>query len=72
LTQVLDRPVHGRLFFEQFGFRAALFFYSPLQPPPAPRPVLPGLRAVDAPLKRAFDRIETQVNTWIGEAQFAA
>jgi hypothetical protein len=34
--------------------------------------VLPGLRAVDAPLKRAFDKIETQVNAWIGEAQFAA
>ena len=34
--------------------------------------VLPGLRAVDAPLKRAFDKIDTHVNAWISQAQFAA
>ena len=33
---------------------------------------LTGLRAVDAPLKRAFDNINTQVNAWIDQAQFAA
>src|SRR5882672_4208244 len=33
---------------------------------------LPHLRAVDAPLKRAFDKINTQVQAWIDQAQFAA
>ena len=33
---------------------------------------LPHLRAVDAPLKRAFDNINTRVQAWIEQAQFAA
>jgi hypothetical protein len=57
-----------------FGFRAPLFFtrlYNRLLRPGLAT-ALPGLRAVDAPLKRAFDKIETQVNAWIDQAQFAA
>jgi len=58
----------------EFGFRAALFFtrlYNRLLRPGLAA-VLPALRAVDAPLKRAFDKINTQVNTWINQAQLAA
>jgi len=57
-----------------FGFRAALFFtrlYNRLLRPGLAT-VLPGLRAIDAPLKRAFDKIDTQVTAWIDQAQFAA
>jgi hypothetical protein len=57
-----------------FGFRAALFFtrlYNRLLRPGLAA-ALPGLRAVDAPLQRAFDNIDAQVNAWIGQAQFAA
>ena len=58
----------------EFGFRAALFFtrlYNRLLRPGLAA-VLPALRAVDAPLKRAYDKINTQVNTWINQAQLAA
>jgi hypothetical protein len=57
-----------------FSFRAAPFFtrlYNRLLRPGLAT-ALPGLRAVDAPFKRAFDKIETQVNAWIDHAQFAA
>ena len=57
----------------EFGFRAALFFtrlYNRLLRPGLAA-ALPGLRAVDAPLKRAFDNITSKVNAWIGQAQFA-
>src|SRR6202790_1966307 len=57
-----------------FGFRAALFFtrlYNRLLRPGLAA-ALPGLRTVDAPLKRAFDKIDTQVNAWIDQAKFAA
>jgi hypothetical protein len=55
------------------GFRAALFFtrlYNRLLRPGLAA-ALPALRAVDAPLKRAFDKIDTEVNAWINQAQFA-
>src|SRR6266481_3734681 len=58
----------------EFGFRAALFFtrlYNRLLRPGLAA-ALPHLRAVDAPLKRAFDKINTQVQAWIDQAQFAA
>jgi len=58
----------------EFGFRAALFFtrlYNRLLRPGLAA-ALPPLRAVEAPLKRAFDKINTQVQTWIDQAQFAA
>jgi len=58
----------------EFGFRAALFFtrlYNRLLRPGLAA-ALPALRAVDAPLKRAFDKIDTQVTAWINQAQFAA
>jgi hypothetical protein len=58
----------------EFGFRAALFLtrvYNRLLRPGIAAAV-PGLRAVDAPLKRAFDNLNAQVNTWINQAQFSA
>jgi hypothetical protein len=58
----------------EFGFRAALFFtrlYNRLLRPGLAA-ALPGLRAIDAPLKRAFDRIDTEVNAWIEHARLAA
>jgi len=57
----------------EFGFRAALFFtrvYNRLLRPGLAA-VLPAMRANDAPLKRAFDNIDTQVNAWISQANFA-
>jgi len=57
-----------------FGFRAALFFtraYNRILRPGLAA-ALPGLRAISAPLKRAFDKIDTQVTEWINNAQLAA
>ncbi len=58
----------------EFGLRAALFFtrvYNRLLRPGLAA-ALPVLRAVDAPLKRAFDKIDAQINAWINQAQLAA
>ena len=49
-----------------FGFRAALFFTRLYN-----RLLRPGL-AADGPLKRAFDRIDAQINVSITQAQLAA
>jgi hypothetical protein len=57
----------------EFGFRIALFFtrlYNRLLRPGLAA-ALPGIRAIDAPFRRAFNKIDTQVNTWITQAQFA-
>ena len=57
----------------EFGLRAALFFtrlYNRLLRPGLAA-VLPEMRAIDAPLKRAFDNINAQVNAWINQAQLA-
>ena len=57
-----------------FGFRAALFFtrlYNRLLRPGLAA-ALPTLRAADGPLKRAFDRIDAQINVSITQAQLAA
>ena len=57
-----------------FGFRAALFFtrlYNRLLRPGLAA-ALPTLRAVDGPLKRAFDTVNAQINASIKQAQFAA
>jgi hypothetical protein len=32
---------------------------------------LPSLRAIDTPLKRAFEKIDAQVTAWIEQAQLA-
>jgi hypothetical protein len=56
-----------------FGFRAALFFtrlYNRLLRPGLAA-ALPALRAVDAPIKRAFDKIDTEVTAWIKRTQLA-
>jgi hypothetical protein len=58
----------------EFGFRAALFFtraYNRLLRPGLAA-ALPVLHAINAPLKRAFDKIDEQLNTSINHAQLAA
>lgn len=58
----------------EFGFRAALFFtrvYNRILRPGLAA-ALPNLRAVDAPLKRAFDQIDARVSQWINQIQLAA
>ena len=57
-----------------FGFRAALFFtrtYNRILRPGFAA-ALPALRAVQTPLKRAFDKIDAHLDTWINQAQLAA
>jgi hypothetical protein len=54
-----------------FGFRAALFFtraYNRILRPGLAA-ALPSLNAIDAPLKRAFDKIDAQLNEWVNQAQ---
>jgi len=57
----------------EFGFRAALFFTRAYN-----RLLRPGLAAalpghlIEVNLRRAFDKVDTQVNTWIKQAQLAA
>jgi len=58
----------------QFGLRAALFFtraYNRLLRPGLAA-ALPNLRASDATLKPAFDKIDEQINAWINHAKLAA
>src|ERR1700738_1809141 len=57
----------------EFGLRVAPFFTRPYNRllRPGLAAALPILRAVDAPLKRAFDKIDTQINAWIEQAQLA-
>lgn len=55
------------------GFRVALFFtraYNRILRP-ALAAALPNLNAVPTPLKRAFDKVETQITKWINHAQLA-
>jgi DNA-binding HxlR family transcriptional regulator len=57
----------------EFGFRAALFFtrlYNRLLRPGLAA-ALPALRHINTPLKRAFDKINSQANLWINQAQLA-
>jgi hypothetical protein len=55
----------------EFGLRVALFFtrtYNRILRPGLAA-ALPTLRAINAPLKRAFDKLDTQLNAWIEQAQ---
>jgi len=57
----------------QNGLRAALFFtrlYNRLLRPGLAA-VIPGHRAIDSSLRRAFDRVNDQVAAWIDHTQFA-
>jgi len=49
------------------GLRVALFFTRSCSRVfrPGPAFALPGHRVVDAPLKRCFDNIETEIHVWI-------
>ena len=75
LHGLIERLPHSfRYRVTSFGFRAALFFirlYNRLLRPGLAAAV-PGLHSVDGPLKRAFDKIDAEVNAWIKHAQFAA
>jgi hypothetical protein len=75
LHGLIERLPHSfRYHVTAFGFRAALFFtrlYNHLLCPGLAA-AIPALRAVDAPLKRAFDKLDAQVGTWIDQAQLAA
>ena len=58
----------------EFGFRTALFFtrvYNRILRPGLAA-ALPNLRAVDAPLKRAFDHIDTRISEWVNQTKLAA
>ena len=55
----------------ELGLRVALFFtrtYNRILRPGLAL-ALSSLRAIDAPLKRAFDKIDTEVKLWIDQAQ---
>ena len=57
-----------------FGLRAALFFtrtYNRILRPGLAA-ALPTLRAIQTPLKRAFDKIDANLTAWINQAQLAA
>ena len=75
LHGLIERLPHSfRYRVTAFGFRAALFFtrlYNRLLRPGLAA-AIPALRTVDTPLKRAFDKVDAQVNTWINQAQLAA
>ena len=58
----------------ELGLRAALFFtraYNRILRPGLAA-TLPGPHTINVPLKRAFDRIDTQITQWINQAQLAA
>jgi len=57
-----------------FGFRAALFFtriYNRVLRPGLAA-ALPGLRAIDTPLKGAFNKIDARLNEWVNQATLAS
>jgi hypothetical protein len=74
LHRLIERLPHSfRYRVTSFGFRAALFFtrlYNRLLRPGFAAAV-PGLRPIDTPLKRAFDKVDAEVNAWINHAHFA-
>lgn len=75
LHGVIEREAHSfRYRVTSFGFRAALFFTRVhnriLRPGLAA--ALPEHSAVDAPLKRAFDKLETTLSDWIHDEKLAA
>ena len=56
-----------------FGFRVALFFaraYNRILRPGLAA-AIPALRAINAPLKQAFDKIDASLNVWVNQAQLA-
>lgn len=66
-------PCSFRYRVTEFGLRVALFFtrtYSRILRPGFAA-ILPSLRAIDGPIKRAFDKLNTEVNAWIEQAQLA-
>jgi hypothetical protein len=70
----LPQSFRYRVFDFGFGFRAVLFFtriYNRLLRSGLAA-ALPGLRALDIPLKGAFDKIDARANEWGNRAQLAA
>jgi hypothetical protein len=74
LHGLIERLPHSfRYRVTELGFRAALFFtraYNRILRPGLAA-ALPALRAIDAPLKRAFDNVQAQLDAWLREAHFA-
>jgi hypothetical protein len=67
-------PNSFRYHVTEFGLRAALFFtrtYNRIMRPGLAA-ALPNLRTINAPLNKAFDKINASVNAWVNQAQLAS
>jgi hypothetical protein len=74
LHQIIERiPGTHRYQLTHFGLRTALFFtrvYNRLLRPGLGR-ILPDLSHLPCPLRRAFDKLDGEVTTWLQQAQLA-
>ena len=74
-SSIIERiPGSFRYRVTDIGLRVALFFtrtYNRILRPGIAAAV-PALRAIDAPLKRAFDSLAAHINAWTDRAQCAA
>ena len=67
-------PKSHRYRLTDLGLRTGWFFtgtYSRILRPGLGR-ILPGLSAPNNPLRRCFDKLDQQVNSWVAEAKLAA
>jgi hypothetical protein len=67
-------PKTHRYRLTDFGFRVALFCtraYSRILRPGLGL-VLPATSSLPCPLRRSFDRLEQEVNSWVDQAKLAA
>jgi hypothetical protein len=67
-------PNSFRYHVTEFGLRAALFFtrtYNRIMRPGLAA-ALPNLCTINAPLNKAFDKINASVNAWVNQAQLAS
>jgi hypothetical protein len=75
LHQIIERiPGTHRYRLTDFGLRTALFFtraYNRLLRPGLGR-ILPDLSNLSCPLRRAFDKLDREVTSWVQQAQLAA
>jgi len=75
LHRIIERiPGTHRYRLTAFGLRTALFFtraYNRLLRPGLGR-ILPALSNLSCPLRRAFDKLDREVASWVQEAQLAA
>jgi hypothetical protein len=75
LHQLIERiPSTHRYRLTDFGLRIALFFtrlYNRLLRPGLGR-VVPDFSKLSCPLRRAFDKLDDEVNSWVQEAHLSA